>query len=109
MKLVYRFESEDFQSGGQMIVRQSLRVGADGGAIASVAYKIGYLKVTGEANPVMMVSLTDGMCRKFDNLGDLCTHLNNDPFGYRPMTTDEIVAAVTYTGNRFVSQPSPTP
>ncbi len=110
MKIRHVFEPSDFDGSGQMIIRDSSSNPiANPGFAASVAYKIGWSSGKREAaddrqqNQMFRVSLTDGMLIQFDTVEDLCSNLNEDREGYRPMTDEEIVAVVTEVSNRFAT------
>lgn len=99
------FEPGDFDGSGQMIIRNSFPVGNDDLLFAStVAYKIGYsvFKLNKKLMPVvLMISLADGGTCVYDTRDDLCKRLNEDSYGYRPMTKEEISAILGNQGNRF--------
>lgn len=92
------FEPSDFKGAGQMIIRNSYpRGGEDTGFATTVAYKIGFIAGTGLA----MISLCDGMIIVIKDRESLCTKLNDDECGYRPMSCDEIARVTAEIGNRF--------
>lgn len=94
------FEPSDFRGSGQMVVRNSAPLGNDNiSFLASVSYKVGYT-YTKEFS-VCAISLSDGMITGFGSGEQLCEHLNNDSWGYRPMTKQEIRDVMEYCGNRF--------
>jgi len=97
----YEFEPQDFDGSGQMIIRDSAEPGcANHTFMATVSYKIGYQHHVGP-NTVFMVSMADGMCRAFPSTESMCESLNEDPVGYRPMTSQEIAQVMGDQGNRF--------
>jgi hypothetical protein len=102
MKHRVTFEPSDFVGSGQIIVRESfLRNNTDYKDALTVAYKVGYIPETSSDDRVVMISLVDGMIIKCGSINDLCEKLNNDIFGYRPMTIKEICGMITIDGNRF--------
>lgn len=87
-----------------MIVRNSCPIGTeDYSFLTSVAYKVGYCYVN-KFQKSMLISLSDGMAIIYDNDDKLIEHLNNDVFGYRPMTTEEMNNINNYQGNRFPNE-----
>lgn len=103
MKIRHVFEPSDFAGSGQMIIRNSYKIGnSNTGFGASVAYKIGYI-VGVERNKRCKISLSDGLVMVYDSTEDLCNALNNDQYGFRPMTQNEISTILGEQGNRFCS------
>ena len=101
MKTKYIFEPSDFKGSGQMIARDSSPPGSsDIAFLASVAFKIGWIVHSGP-NKIARVALTDGMVHTYENDKALCDMLNDDTFGFRPMTNEEITTVALYVGNRF--------
>lgn len=101
MKTRIIFDPKDFPGSGQMIVRESSPKGSpDIGFLTSVSYKVGYIQ-SAEKKQKALIALSDGMIFSFDTIEDLCLNLNNDAFGYRPLTTDEIKSIAEWQGNRF--------
>ena len=95
------FEPSDFESSGQMIIRNNYREnGTDIGFAVTVAYKICYHPKSG-GNEIFQIALSDGMVFKFDSLEAFCEELNSDDCGYRPMTKVEMHMINEYQGNRF--------
>jgi hypothetical protein len=101
MKVKHQFEPSDFEGGGQMIIRNSSPPKSkDLSFAASVAYKICWLSGRDERN-YCLISLADGMIISGLTANRLCERLNEDEYGYRPMTKEEIAAIVSEVGNRF--------
>lgn len=100
MQVRYKFFPEDFKGGGQMIIRNSSPIGStDFGFAISVAYKIGFVGFSSKST--VMISLADGMVSKSMTIKELCDHLNDDEWGYRPMTIVEIENILGKQGNGF--------
>lgn len=100
MKIRYIFEPKDFYGLGQYLIRQSADgPGAQKGFKSSVFFKIGYLR-TGALDLILLIWMSDGMCRAFDSKEALCKSLNDDPEGYRPARLDEILECMTDIGPR---------
>jgi hypothetical protein len=100
MKTTIKFEPTDFNTSGQLIIRNSYRGCGDYGFASSVAYKVGYTYIDNTQKPVL-ISLSDGLTTIFENYDELCENLNSDVEGYRPMNKNEILGVFEYTGNRF--------
>lgn len=92
------FSPDDFKGSGQTIVRCSYD-GEDHQFGASVAFKIGYF-----GQIVLKISLTDGMALEYASKEELCSALNNDSIGYRPVEESELLVLVATIGNRFKSK-----
>ena len=105
MKKRIVFDPGDFKGSGQMVIRNSFPVGCDDFVFGTtVAYKIGYgvFKLNKKLSPVvLMISLADGGTCAYDTKEELCKRLNDDAYGYRPMTKEEISAILGRQGNRF--------
>jgi len=105
MKTRITFEPSDFYSSGQMIVRESAsKECVDTGFLTSVSYKIGWgfhKDPTVKGQAAYMIALSDGYVSSYDSIDALCKMINDDPCGYRPMTLAEMIAVMTYNGNRF--------
>jgi hypothetical protein len=103
MKKIFKFEVKDFEGCGQMVIRNSFPENSkDYSFGATVSYKIGWMSsARSVGNIIMLVSLADGMCLRFDSEQALCDHLNNDSEGYRPMSKVEIARIMETQGNRF--------
>lgn len=102
MKTRTIFEPSDFEACGQMIVRNSSTPDSDDISFrCSVSYKIGWIINAEKGNSVCMISLTDGMIANLGTVEKLCDRLNNDHFGFRPLTVTEMAEMVQYLGNRF--------
>jgi hypothetical protein len=99
MKVKYEFEEKDFSGRGQLIVRQSAKKGE---ISPTLVYKVGYgYPKVSEGQKPCLISMADGLVNFFSDMGALLHELNNDPFGYRPLTTEEIVQVFSEQGNRF--------
>lgn len=102
MKTRTIFKPSDFESCGQLIVRESSTPHSDDiGFMSSVSYKIGWIMHGDKPNSTCMISLTDGMIIDVGTVEKLCENLNNDQFGYRPLTVSEMKQITEYLGNRF--------
>lgn len=96
------FEEKDFDGAGQMIIRNSFKPGSTDYAFGiTVAYKMGWL--IGNPTHVLLISLADGTCKPFKSINDLCKYLNEDEFGFRPMSKEEIHSILVTHGSRFRS------
>lgn len=97
----HHFEKDDFYGSGQMIVRNSAKLGTENTLfMLSVSYKIGWI-LQREGYKPARISLSDGMVVEFTDITALCDALNSDDLGFRPMTTEEIVSVMSLEGNRF--------
>lgn len=103
MKTRTIFEPSDFEGCGQLVVRNSsLADSMDLSYKASVSYKIGWIFEPNGETHYFLISLTDGMLIKCGpSLENLCTYLNNDSIGYRPLSKQELMDVTQYLGNRF--------
>lgn len=102
MKNRSTFSLSDFKSCGQYVVKDSFRRGDKNFQFAaSVAYKVCWWSQADDKTTYFLMSVTDGMLLPFDELKDLCSHLNKDKDGYRPLEADELVEVMKATGNRF--------
>ena len=103
MKLKFKFEPSDFHNMGQMIICESCPRGCcDIGFMSTVSYKIGWKVPQQGPNIAMRISLCDGLCIEYPTVEKLCESLNADKQGFRPMSIDEIIAVMTFNGNRFL-------
>ena len=66
-------------------------------------YKIVYLNVAGLSTKYGLCSvLTDGCCFAMQtDKKDLCYMLNNDPFGFRPITKQEMLILMEHNNQNF--------
>ena len=92
------WQKEDLKAG-RWIIRESSRTGTqDIGFATSVSYKLCW-------NPIgpkwCLVAMNDGMISKALSQEDMLKRLNEDKFGYRPMTHAEILNVVCYTQNQL--------
>lgn len=93
------FEEKDFTGCGQMIIRNSFKPHSNDYAFGiTVAYKVGWLVANKD---ILLISLADGMVKAFESVNALCKYLNEDEFGYRPMTKEEIHSILVSHGSRF--------
>jgi len=100
MIIKHIFESGDFNSPGQVIVRaHSGNVSSS--YITSVSYKIGY--DPRKRGSHTLISLSDGQTQFFENEESLIESLNKDPIGFRPIEKREWDAIWESNGNRFSS------
>ncbi len=101
MKIRTIFEPKDFEGCGQVIVRDNFGQD-DFGQALTMAYKIGYVTSEDRNSRIAMISLADGAIIKCGSIEKLCERLNEDEFGYRPVTTEELCNMVMFQGNRFL-------
>lgn len=102
VKTTVRFEPQDFDGCGQMIIRNTAEPGCKSHTfMATVSYKIGYMFKDRISNTILKISLANGMCRAFPSVEALCEDLNNDEAGFRPMTNEEITQVMLSQGSRF--------
>ncbi len=96
------FSPEDFHGCGQLIIRNSSPVDSSDLLFAiSVCYKVGYLLNGNKGNNILLISMADGYSSCFKSKAELCEFLNNDKWGYRPMTQTEIRNIIGRQGSRF--------
>ena len=87
-----------------MIVRNSMSPYSDNYDFGlSVSYKVGWRSQARRdgGHKVCLIALSDGMITSYESEQALVDHLNNDKFGFRPMTSDEIRNFLGAQGNRF--------
>lgn len=100
MKVKCEFEEKDFKGRGQLIVRQDAK---PNDISPTLVYKIGYgYPERHKGQKPCLISMADGLVNFYSDIGALLHELNNDPFGYRPLTDKEIVQVFSKQGNRFV-------
>lgn len=86
--LLTEWDADDIKAG-MYVIKNSSPIGTtDLGFARTVTYKIGW-NCKGDKSFGMIACLTDGM---FFSIGDkyaMVDHLNDDEFGYRPLTKPE--------------------
>lgn len=82
------------------MIRNSALASASGASKSTVAYTVGYIR-NDELDGPVMISMADGMVIFYQSIDALCDHLNNDTYGYRPMTDNDLAEVSEAVGNRF--------
>ena len=94
MKTKTIWEKEDLKAGRWIIRESSTDVSKNVGFACSVTYKLCW----NVGDPKWsLVAMTDGMIGGMLNDEEMLKRLNDDRFGYRPLTYTEILSIVEYS------------
>lgn len=106
MKIKFIWEVSDIECGMYFIKNSSPLGSADLSFASTVCFKLGFLHTDGEKSYVLISMMTDGMVyKKMETKEDVVNMLNEESFGYRPLTKDEYVAIISRTNQGFINKP----